>query len=683
MPNRLIHEQSPYLQQHAHNPVDWFPWGDEAFEIARQHNKPVLVSIGYAACHWCHVMERESFENTAIAAFMNEYFVCVKVDREEHPDVDHLYMDAVQAMSGSGGWPLNVFVTSERIPFYGGTYYPPRAAFNRPSWTEVLERLNDIWSNRQDEVTQQSTQMLEYLKSASSVAVQEGTVWDKAACDNMVKALLGMADKEFGGFGGAPKFPGTMAINFLLEQYHFYGNEAALQQALLSLDRMIEGGIYDQLGGGFARYSTDKYWLAPHFEKMLYDNALLVLALCNAYQLTGQLLYRKTIVETLDFISRELQHESGGFYSALDADSEGVEGKFYTFTWQDWQTIFPDGNPVARAYFGIEEEGNWEHTNILHIAKDIELVAAENNMTREAVEDAIETTKKMLLSVRATRVRPHTDDKCLLSWNALMNMALTRAGIALQDQAYLDRATQHMEWMIAAFYGDGRLLHTWKNGTPRIIAKLDDHAYLIQALLLLGNATDDNGWIEKAATLMQFSTTHFDDEQALFFCFTSDEQNDIPVRKTDVYDGATPSANAVMAHNLVQLGLVMENTSWQERGERMLQAISSTALRYPYSFGYWATLLQQFLNGFKTVVITGAENEKHSRELKSYFLPGVFTIGIREDEKKLPVQEGKLFSQEVRLYVCTAYECKPPASSIIGVLKHLSYNGSVAEKGRK
>lgn len=683
MANRLIHEQSPYLQQHAHNPVDWFPWGDEAFETARQHHKPVLVSIGYAACHWCHVMERESFENMAVAALMNEYFVCIKVDREEHPDVDHLYMDAVQAMSGSGGWPLNVFVTPDRIPFYGGTYYPPRAAFNRPSWTEVLERLNDIWNNRHDEVTQQSTQMLEYLKSASSVAVQTGNVWDKSACDKMVQALLGMADREFGGFGGAPKFPGTMAINFLLEQYHFYGNEAALQQALLSLDRMISGGIYDHLGGGFARYSTDKYWLAPHFEKMLYDNALLVLSLCNAYQLTGRPLYRETIQETLAFINRELQHESGGFYSALDADSEGVEGKFYTFTWEEWLAVFPDGNPVARAYFGMEETGNWEHTNILHIARDMDEVGAEHNISAEEVTTIIHAAKKALLSMRDTRVRPHTDDKCLLSWNALMNMALTRAGIALQDRAYIEQATGHMEWMIASFYREGRLLHTWKNGEPRIIAKLDDHAYLMQALLLLGSATDDSQWIEQAATMMQFATRHFDDEQELFFCFTSDEQHDIPVRKTDVYDGATPSANAVMAHNLVLLGLVMEQDPWRQRGERMLQAISSTAARYPYSFGYWATLLQQFLYGFRTVVITGAESEKYSDELKSYFLPGIFTIGMRDDEKKLPVQDGKVFSGELGLYVCTAYECKPPESSIVAVLKQLSYSGPIVEKGRK
>jgi uncharacterized protein YyaL (SSP411 family) len=671
MSNRLIHEQSPYLLQHAHNPVDWFPWGDEAFEMARQHHKPLLVSIGYAACHWCHVMERESFENTAVAAFMNEHFVCVKVDREEHPDVDHLYMDAVQAMSGSGGWPLNVFVTPDRIPFYGGTYYPPSAAFNRPSWTEVLERLNDIWTNRQDEVVQQSEQMLAYLKNASAVAIQEGHVWNKEACDKMLNALLAMADTKFGGFGGAPKFLGTMAINFLLEQYHFYGNEAALQQALLSLDSMIRGGLYDQLGGGFARYSTDKYWLAPHFEKMLYDNALLVRSLCNAYQLTGQPLYRKIITETLAFITRELQHESGGFFSALDADSEGVEGKFYTFTWAEWLAVFPDGNPVASAYFGIEKDGNWEHTNILHIAGDITAIATENNLTEEQVITHIEATKKTLYTVREKRIRPHTDDKCLLSWNALMNMALTSAGIALQDNDYLDKATQHMEWMMATFSMENGLQHTWKNGRSRIIAKLDDCAYLIQAMLLLGSATDHNKWIEKAASLMQFSITHFSDEKDLFFFFTSDEQTDIPVRKIDIYDGATPSANAVMAHNLLLLGLVMENSVWRGRGEHMLQAISATAVRYPYSFGYWATLLQQFLTGFKTVVITGDPVGKYSADLKTYFLPGIFTIADQADEKKLPVQKDKLFSQEVRLYVCTAYECKPPESSIVGVLKHL------------
>lgn len=674
MSNRLIHEQSPYLLQHAHNPVDWYPWGDEAFFFAKEHNKPVIVSIGYAACHWCHVMERESFENTAVAAYMNEHFVCIKVDREEHPDVDHLYMDAVQAMTGAGGWPLNAFVTPDRIPFYGGTYFPPRAAFNRPSWTEVLQQIHNIWTNAQEEIAQQSAQMLEYLKNVSSVAAKKQVVWDKQACDHMTKALLGMADKQLGGFGGAPKFPGTMAINFLLEQYHFYGNQDALNQALLSLDAMIDGGIYDQLGGGFARYSTDAQWLAPHFEKMLYDNALLVHTLCNAYQLTGKALYRNVIEETLAFVQRELQHESGGFYSALDADSEGEEGRFYTFTWEDWEQAFPGGNPIAATYFGITEEGNWEHTNILHIAGSVEEIAQQYNQSPEQVIDHVKASKERLLGIRSTRIRPHTDDKCLLSWNALMNIAVTRAGIALQREDLLQQAMQHMEWMTSEFCKEQELLHTWKNGHARITAKLDDHAYLIQAMLQLGSAVNSNKWIEKAATAMRTVIPHFSDESSLFFYFTSDEQQDIPVRKTDIHDGATPSANAVMAHNLILLGLVMEEREWFERGTGMLEAVAGSALRYPYSFGYWAMLLQQFLAGFQTMVITGREAESYGSAMKNHFLPGVFILSNDDEAKKIPVQHGKDDNGQTLAYLCTAYECKAPESDMSAVLRHFIYN---------
>ena len=490
MPNRLINEQSPYLLQHAHNPVNWYPWGDEAFNLAKEENKPVLISIGYAACHWCHVMEHESFEDEVIAAYMNEHFVCIKVDREEHPDVDHMYMDAVQAIGGSGGWPLNVFATPERAPFYGGTYYPPRPAYNRPSWMQLLHRMNEIWQQQQDEVKLQSDQIIQHLTQASltpALSQGEGGVTgpelSKELPRKIAESLLKQADMEKGGFGNAPKFPGTMAISFLLEHYHFTGHEPSLKHALRSLDAMIEGGIYDQLGGGFARYATDRNWLAPHFEKMLYDNALLIAALCDAFSITKEPRYKKIIDETIAFSERELKDESGGYYCAIDADSEGEEGKFYTWTWEDWIAAagpFESAQDaaIAEEYFGVKREGNWETTNILHIANSITGIAVEKSVTEEYVYELISTVKSRLLAVRQKRIRPITDDKCLLSWNALMNKGLCKAGVVLKQENYLARAAEDMGWMLEKFEQNGQLLHTWKQGTAKIPGKLDDLAFV-------------------------------------------------------------------------------------------------------------------------------------------------------------------------------------------------------------
>ena len=674
MPNRLIHEQSPYLLQHAHNPVDWFPWGDEAFKLAKVQHKPVLVSIGYAACHWCHVMERESFESEAVAAFMNEHFICIKVDREEHPDVDHLYMDAVQAMSGSGGWPLNAFVTPDRIPFYGGTYFPPAQVYNRPSWMDVLARISNIWETQQDEVSAQSEQMLTYLRQTSEMSIKRGDIWDKPANNKLAESLLAMADKEWGGFGNAPKFPGTMAINYLLERYHYTGDEASLKQALLSLDKMIAGGIYDQLNGGFARYSTDKFWLAPHFEKMLYDNALILLSLCDAYVLTKGDRYKKVIEETIAFVNRELRDTSGGFYSALDADSEGVEGKFYTWTWAEWEALFPEGNHVGEVYFGIQQHGNWEETNILHEAKSFGETATETGCSIEEVKQQIEVMKEVLRKDQESRVRPHTDDKCLLSWNALMNLALTRSGVVLQQPAYLLQATRHLQWMLDTFYLESGLKHTWKTGDARIIAKLDDHAYLIQAMLQLGSATSRHQLIKQASVMVRYVQEHFAGPQQLFYRFTSDEQHDIPVPKTDVYDGATPSANAVMAHNLLLAGLAMEEYAWTEQGQQMLNTISQTALRYPYSFGYWATLLQRQIAGFKLAVVTGNEAAGYHNEFLLHFLPEVFFLKQEEVEEFLPITADKKVSGGTGIFVCTVQECLPPETSVQAALQLFNTN---------
>ncbi|MBL7719859.1 MAG: thioredoxin domain-containing protein [Flavipsychrobacter sp.] len=673
MANRLIHESSPYLLQHAHNPVDWYPWGPEAFERAAAEDKPVLVSIGYAACHWCHVMERESFENEEVAAYMNEHFVCIKVDREEHPDVDHMYMDAVQAISGSGGWPLNVFVTPGRIPFYGGTYYPPRPAYQRPSWPQLLQRMNDIWHQERSEVDGQAEQMVQYLRKASASAMSgSGEEWDKDTCREMAEALLKQADTEWGGFGNAPKFPGTMAINFLLQHYHYTQHEPALKQALLSLDKMIDGGIYDQLGGGFARYSTDKEWLAPHFEKMLYDNALLVCSLCEAYSVTGDEKYKRVAEETIAFAEREWRTEGGGYYSALDADSEGVEGKYYTWTHDEWEAALGKGWEAVADYWGVTEPGNWEHTNILHITNAQEAVAERHGLPVNELAYLLQKAREILLEERAKRVRPLTDDKSLLSWNALMNTALSKAGKTLRNEALLRRAEEHMEWMLHSFYNEGKWYHNWKQGKATIPAKLDDYAYLVQAMIQLAAASGRNELLAQAAELIERVNTLFLHEDGSFYYFSSREQEDIPVRKVETYDGATPSANAVMAHNLLLAGMCMERYDWQEQAHYLLRQLSGTTKRYTYSFSYWAMLLQQYAHHLKTVVITGKNDHMAELGMSLTGIPHALVLTVQKEIFDVPVLAGKKSGDDLLIFVCTQQACLQPVSSK-GEALHLIY----------
>jgi uncharacterized protein YyaL (SSP411 family) len=666
MPNRLINEQSLYLLQHANNPVDWYPWGDAAFERAKAENKPVIVSIGYAACHWCHVMEHESFEDEATAAYMNEHFVCIKVDREEHPDVDHMYMDAVQAISGSGGWPLNVFVTPGRVPFYGGTYYPPRPAYNRPSWLQLMQRMVDIWQQQPDEVTAQAAQMVKYLENAATAGTQAaGTDWDKDSCRKMAETLLQMADSEDGGFGRAPKFPGTMAISYLLEHYHFTGHEPSLQHALHSLDAMIDGGIYDQLGGGLARYATDNKWLVPHFEKMLYDNALLVLALCDAYSIAKTERYKLAIEDTIAFVERELKGPSGGYYSALDADSEGVEGKFYTFTWQEWTEVLgAQEHDVLAEHFGVTPEGNWEEVNILHVAQSIAGLAMKYGVPEADLEEQVSLAKSKLLAYRSRRIRPATDDKSLLSWNALMNLALTKAAVVLENAAYEQLAAGHMQWMLAHFYINNiGMMHVWKDGVARVHAHLDDYAYLVQAMIQLASLTGDNELLLRAAALQEAVNRDFRQEDGVFFYFTSGTHTQIPVRKVDLYDGAIPSANAVTAHNLLLLGLCMEHAGWTDQAYRMLQQTAQTILRYTYSFGYWAMLMQRYTAGIKTAVCSGPESNSLAAGLRKNYIPQCYILMAGAVEKnKISLLSGKYSETGNVIFICRQDACLAPVS---------------------
>lgn len=676
MPNRLAQESSPYLLQHAHNPVDWYPWGDEALQKARAENKPVLVSIGYAACHWCHVMERESFEHAETAALMNEHFINIKIDREERPDLDHIYMDAVQAMTGSGGWPLNVFLTPEGKPFYGGTYFPPVSMYNRPSWTDTLLGVSQAFSERRHEVDAQAENLTDHLLRANEFGMQKNalafphTEVPKEIFEHIMKS----ADTTWGGFGKAPKFPQTFSIQYLLRYHHFTNDKIALDQAMLSLDKMIEGGIYDQAGGGFARYSTDTEWLAPHFEKMLYDNALLLMVLSEAYQLTRKNRYREVIKETIGFIRREMMHEQHGFYAALDADSEGVEGKFYVWSLAEIQALLGEDAPVFSAYYDITEKGNWEHSNILRVLKPLETFAREWGMGnlpagrqvgKRELEQVLERGRKVLMNKRAERIRPQLDDKVILGWNALMNTALSKAFAATGKEEYRQLAVDNMRFLLRAFgTGAGETFHhTWKNDVAKFPAFLDDYAYLVQALIQLQEITSDTEWLRKAIGIMEQVITDFSEEETGFFFYTGKGQEDVIVRKKEVYDGAVPAGNSVMAVNLLQLALLADRPEWKERAAGMAGALGQAIVKYPTSFGNWAAMVQELVRGTDEIAVVGPEFEKRRDEILGSYVPHRVMMGAEKPDERWPLLDGREGAGKTAIFLCRNYTCQAPVFS--------------------
>jgi uncharacterized protein len=665
--NRLIHETSPYLLQHAHNPVDWYPWSEAAFEKAKKEDKPVLVSIGYAACHWCHVMERESFENPEVAAIMNEHFVNIKVDREERPDVDHIYMDAVQAITGSGGWPLNIFLTPDRKPFYGGTYSPPQKAFNRPSWKDILLFIIDAYKNRKQEVIEQAENLTEHLQVSNlfGFSVAQNDVFDSSKIDEAFKNIMKSADKEWGGFGQAPKFPQTSIINFLLSYADIKKNKEALDQALLSVDKMIYGGIYDQVGGGFARYSTDTEWLAPHFEKMLYDNALLVSTLSEAYQVTEDEAHKQVIEETLDFIERELLHGNGGFYSALDADSEGEEGKFYVWNYDEVKTVLKDNFEIFSEYFDITPRGNWEHKNILRIKKPLKEFAQEKNIPLREIRSIIKDGKKKLLAERSKRTRPALDDKIILGWNALMNIGYSKAYAATGNDHYKEIAERNIQFLLSAFRNENELLnHTWKNGQSKYPAFLDDYSHLIAALIELAQVTGNYDYLNKAKDFADVVIDHFVDEESSLFFYTHKSQKDILVRKKEVYDGATPSGNAIMACNLYRLSIFFDIREWRKMAEQMVKSLSDVVIKYPASFGVWLSLFFEIIDGTREVVVIGKDWEKHLQKILSIYISHKLVQAAEIPLSGYPLLGGKPGTSENRIYLCENYACRQPVNTI-------------------
>jgi uncharacterized protein YyaL (SSP411 family) len=671
--NRLQFETSPYLLQHAHNPVEWHAWKPEAFEKARREDKPILVSIGYSTCHWCHVMERESFEDEQTAAIMNEHFVNIKVDREERPDVDHIYMEACQIISGSGGWPLNCFLLPDGRPFYAGTYYPPQPAHNRPSWIQLLHHISGLYREKRSTVEDQAKQLTEIIKNSdeslvrrSWSGVETSSALNPVSLQNAFQRLKESFDETDGGFGGAPKFPGAMNLQFLLRYEQYFDAPEALDHVVFSLENMIGGGIYDQLGGGFARYATDKAWLVPHFEKMLYDNALLVRAMSEAYQRTGLDLFRETIEETLQWVDREMTHPEGGFFSALDADSEGVEGKFYLWDKAEIDALLGESAVHFHALYGVSEAGNWEHRNILWRPIDEDEYAHLQGWDEEKLPALRREWKELLMTERAKRVRPGLDDKILLGWNAMMASAYAGAYAALGTEAYRETAERNIRFLLGAMKReDGQgLYHTWKDGRAQYDAFLDDYALLVEALLDVYSITFNTEYLELARKWTEYTLAHFLDNESKMFYFTGASQQDIPLRRKDLYDLAMPSGNSTMACNLLRLRLWLDEPKYGELAVAMLQRVKELLERHPGSFGMWMTAMMLAVFPPKEIAVVGKEWEKWSRSILGRYLPHKVMMASERGDERYPLLAGKEGGDKTYIYVCESYACQMPVDTL-------------------
>ena len=583
--NRLAHETSPYLLQHAHNPVDWYPWGDEAFEKAKADDKPVLVSIGYSACHWCHVMEHESFEDEATARIMNEHFVNIKVDMEERPDVDQIYMTFVQLTTGRGGWPMNVFLTPDKLPFFGGTYFPPVSKFNMPGFSQVLLSVAEAYRDKRDELLHSANDILGEMRRVGISEFHPGGL-SLEQLDNAFESMSRSFDATNGGFGGAPKFPPSMTLEFLLRYHHRTGKERALEMVERTCRKMANGGIYDQLGGGFHRYSVDAVWLVPHFEKMLYDNAQLIRVYLHLYQITRDEFYKRIAVETLEYVQREMLDASGGFYSTQDADSEGVEGKFFVWTPEEITAILgPKDAQIFNFYYDVSEEGNFEEKNILNVRYAPAEAAKALKIDEEDLNEVLERGREKLFAEREKRIKPFRDEKVLTAWNGLMMAAFAEASSVLNNAEYLEVAKKNADFILSELQSGGRLLRTWKNGKAKLNAYLEDHANFADALIELYQVSGEIGYLHEAKRLADVMIDEFWDEENGGFFFTANEHEELIVRNKDYYDNATPSGNSVAADVLLKLSKFFGDEKYERFAATVLRLVATQISRYPQGFG--------------------------------------------------------------------------------------------------
>ncbi|HEV2065655.1 MAG TPA: thioredoxin domain-containing protein [Thermomicrobiales bacterium] len=668
MPNRLAEETSPYLLQHKENPVDWYPWGPEALERARAEQKPILASIGYSACHWCHVMAHESFEDPAIAEQMNASFVNIKIDREERPEIDAIYMTAVQAMSGHGGWPLNVFLTPDGVPFFGGTYWPPRDARGMPGFPRVLEAISGAWANDRDNLLANATKLHQYLRQSSSATPEAGTL-SAAITDTALLNLEAHFDTEHGGFGGAPKFPQGSVLEFLLHHHRRSGSESALRMLTLTLDRMAAGGIYDHLGGGFARYAVDAIWLVPHFEKMLYDNAQLMSIYLDAWRITGTERYREVVEEIATWLLREMRSPDGGFYSALDADSEGEEGKFYVWSASEIDALLdPDAADVIRLHYGVTDTGNFEGHSILFENRSLDAIAADSDRPVAEVRETVENARRTLLEAREQRVRPGTDDKVIVSWNGLMIAALADAGAALDRPDLIDAARAAAALIIdAGKDADGHLCRTLKAGRARGTGVLEDYAALSLGLVSLYGATADPRWLDEANALVDVMQSAFPHESGVGFYDTSDFHDDLVVRPRDLQDGAIACGNSLAADVLLTMGAYRGAIGIEDDVRRMLAALARPMAEHPTAFGRWLSVLERLLQGTRELVLAGPASDDRAALLKTFarrYEPFV-VLGYAADNPAFPMLADRPLPQGAyaAAYLCHDFTCLAPVTT--------------------
>ncbi len=667
--NRLIHETSPYLLQHAHNPVDWYSWGPEALERARREEKPILLSIGYSACHWCHVMERESFEDERIASLMNEHFVCIKVDREERPDLDHIYMSAVQMLTGHGGWPLTIFLTPAGEPFWGGTYFPPVDRHGMPGFPRVLLGVAEAYRRKPDEIRQSVDQILAGLRRGEhSDAAPAALPPDLPV--SAARALAGHYDERYGGIGDAPKFPNTMVFSLFLRAWQTTGERRFLDMVVNTLRSMAAGGIYDQVGGGFHRYSVDARWLVPHFEKMLYDNALLVKLYLEAYQATGERAFAETAEEILAYVRREMMHPDGGFYAAQDADSEGVEGRFFVWTPQEIaDAVGPEHAEIVCRFYDVTDAGNFEHKNILSRVITIDQLALLFHRTVPEVTAIIDDARRRLLEVRARRVAPARDDKILTGWSALMIGAFADAYKILGTASHRETAERAVAFVDAKLQRDGRLLRTWTAGEGKLDAYLDDYAFLLNALLDLYEATGDQALVARAKSLGVTILERFEDREQGGFFFTGTGHEALVHRPKPVFDGSIPSGNSAAIQGLLRLFYYCGDERFLGAAERALRTFAASMAANPFGFAHMIGVADFYLRKPREVVIIGGPDEAPTRDLCARLHAGYVpnkTVVVADpaSSNPLPPAEGKAqVGGQVTAYVCHDYTCSAPVTT--------------------
>lgn len=691
-PNRLINEKSPYLLQHAYNPVDWYPWGDEAFSKAWTEDKPVFLSIGYSTCHWCHVMEKESFEDVEVARLLNETFICIKVDREERPDIDNIYMSVCQMLTGSGGWPLTILMTPDKKPFYATTYIPKETRFGRLGMLDFIPKIKELWETRRKDILESAQNIVQVMQSGEEMEMDEGI--DERVFDRAFAQLSSAFDMTNGGFGRAPKFPTPHHLTFLLRYRNRTGNAHALQMAEKTLQAMRLGGIYDHIGFGFHRYSTDAWWFLPHFEKMLYDQAMIAMAYLECYQVTGSKVYEKTAREVFHWVIGNMQSEEGGFFSALDADSEGEEGKFYVWSAKEIrQVLDEDDAELAIRVFNIKEDGNYveetgRHTgmNVLYLEKPLDEIACELDMAEEELVIRLGSIRAKLLRVRENRIHPHCDDKILTDWNGLMIAALAKGAQVLGDVKYAESAEKAVSFILAKMQTpSGSLYHTYRDGEAKVNAFLDDYTFLIWGLIELYEATFEPKYLQKALEFNNILLDEFWDEDHYGFFFTGTNSEHVIVRRKEVYDGAYPSGNSIALLNLLRLGRITGHPDFEVKADNMIRAFSGTIKASPISYTQFLNALDFALSPSCEVVIIGNSKSKDTERmfdaLRKPFVPNKIVVFVPADNGASTILDLAQFAQNLKpldgkatAYVCRNYTCSLPATETDTMLDLLQGN---------